>query len=59
MILISPQLEIVWFSIEMSFVVETKLLPDERDSQIVCGNAWQVFAGTIPAAARSTPNSAN
>src|SRR5206468_1129703 len=57
MITISPQLLIVLFSIETSLVVETKLLPDERDSQIVCGNDLHVPAGRIPDCARFTPNS--
>src|SRR5215212_532171 len=63
MIVMPPQFEIVWFSIEMSLVLETKLLPEDRDSQTVCGNALHgvVVEGTgmIPAAVRSTPNSAN
>jgi hypothetical protein len=53
------QLPIVWFSTAMSLVEETKLLPDERDSQTVCGNDWHEFAGTMPAADKFTPNSAN
>src|SRR5262245_31345965 len=59
MILISPQFEIVLFSIWMSLVVETKLLPDDRDSHTVCGNALHVPLWMIPAVARFTPNSAN
>src|SRR5258705_489378 len=43
----------------MSFVLETKLLPDDLDSQTVCGNDAHSFSGMIPASTRSTPNSAN
>ena len=46
-------------SIVMSLVEETKLLPDDRDSQTVWVNALHAPAGMIPAAARLTPNSAN
>ena len=46
-------------SIVMSLVEETKLLPDERDSQTVCVNDLHDPAGMIPAAARLMPNSAN
>src|SRR4029450_6509929 len=46
-------------SILMSLVEETKLLPDDRDSQTVWLNVLHDPAGMIPARARLTPNSAN
>src|SRR5215472_3224296 len=54
-----PQFAIVWCSTETSSVLDTKLDPEERDSHTVCGNDSHEFAGMIPAAVRSTPNSAN
>src|ERR1700747_1005325 len=43
----------------MSSGFDSKLLPDERDSQTVCGNASHVLAGMISASVRLMPNSAN
>ena len=43
----------------MSFVEETKLLPEDRDSQIVWAKPPHVPLGMIPASERLMPNSAN
>src|SRR5436309_1999558 len=63
MILISPQLLIFLDTSAMSLVVETKLLPDDRDSNVPEANVSHFPvgppAGRIPAAVRSIPNSAN
>src|SRR4029079_5117577 len=59
MILTSPQLETVWFSSVTSLVVDTKLLPDERDSHTVWANATHWLAGMMSAMRRLIPNSAN
>src|SRR5262249_43363003 len=58
-ILIVAQFVIAFGASETSFVVETKLLPDERDSNTVWLNVSHWPAGTIAACVKLIPTSAN
>src|SRR4051794_2002738 len=58
-IVIEPQLETDFCSIEMSDGFEEKLDPDARDSQSICDVVLQAFGSCWSAFVRSTPNSAN
>ena len=54
-----PQLLIGLLTIVTSFVEETKLVPDARDSKSVVLNVLHVVVGMIPVFERLMPNSAN